>query len=141
MLGTYFNSKHSDRSGERFLHISVPAIVSAIAMLAAWASGAGPAGLLALFIAGLGLGAAQGAFWALPTSRLTPANFAVAAVAINIVGSSGGLVVPHVIGLVRERSGSFAAPTLLIASMLLLAAALVTLIRRWFFPAMERLTP
>jgi MFS transporter, ACS family, tartrate transporter len=141
MVGTYFNSKHSDRTGERLLHISVPAIVSAIAMLVAWRLGAGAAGLLALFIAGLGLGAAQGAFWALPTSRLTPATFAVAAVAINIVGSSGGLVVPHVIGLVRERTGSFAAPTLLIAGMLLLAAALVALIRRLFFPAMGRLTP
>jgi ACS family tartrate transporter-like MFS transporter len=85
-----------------------------------------------LFLAGLALGAAQGAFWALPTSLLTPRTFAVAAVAINIAGSSGGLIVPHLIGLVRERSGSFAAPSILIAVILLLAAALTTYIQRIF---------
>jgi ACS family tartrate transporter-like MFS transporter len=133
MVGTYFNSRHSDRTGERFLHISVPAVVAAAAILCAWGLGAGTAGLIMLFIAGLGLGAAQGAFWALPTSSLTPSTFAVAAVAINIAGSSGGLVIPHLVGYVRERSGSFAGPTVLIACLLLLAAVLVTLIRRMFF--------
>lgn len=133
MIGTYYNSRHSDRTGERYFHISVPAVVSAAAMLSAWALGAGVPGLIMLFIAGLGLGAAQGAFWALPTSSLTPSTFAVAAVAINIAGSSGGLVIPHLVGFIRERSGSFAGPTLLIAFMLLFAATLVTYIRRMFF--------
>jgi len=57
----------------------------------------------------------------------------VAAVAINIAGSSGGLVIPHLVGYLRERSGNFAAPTVLIACLLLLAAVLVTFIRRMFF--------
>ena len=135
MIGTYYNSRHSDRSGERFLHISVPAVISALAMLAAWSVGAGVPGLIMMFLAGLGLGAAQGAFWALPTSLLTPATFAVAAVAINVAGSSGGFVIPHLVGFVRERTGNFAAPILLIAGILLLAAALVTYIRRMFFRA------
>jgi MFS transporter, ACS family, tartrate transporter len=133
MIGTYYNSRHSDRTGERFLHISLPAVVSAVAMLSAWAVGPGVPGLCLLFLAGLGLGAAQGAFWALPTSLLSSSTFAVAAVAINIAGSSGGLVMPHLVGYVRERSGSFAGPTLLIAIVLLLAAMLVTYIRVMFF--------
>jgi ACS family tartrate transporter-like MFS transporter len=135
MIGTYYNARHSDRSGERFLHVSVPAVISALAMLAAWAVGGGVPGLLLMFLAGLGLGAAQGAFWALPTSLLTPATFAVAAVAINVAGTSGGIIVPHVVGLVRERTGNFAAPIVLIAGILLLAAALVSYIRRMFFRA------
>ena len=133
MLGTYVNSAHSDRSGERFWHIGIPAAVAAMAILAAWALGAGVPGLVMMFVAGLGLGAAQGAFWALPTSLLKPATFAVAAVAINIAGTAGGLVIPHLVGLLRERTGSFAAPTVLIAAMLLLAALLVAYIRRMFF--------
>jgi MFS transporter, ACS family, tartrate transporter len=133
MIGTYYNSRHSDRTGERFFHIGVPAVVSAGAMLAAWGAGPGVAGLGLLFLAGLGLGAAQGAFWALPTSLLTPSTFAVAAVAINIAGSSGGLVIPHVVGYVRERSGSFAGPTILIAVLLLLAAMLVGYMRVMYF--------
>jgi predicted MFS family arabinose efflux permease len=130
MTGTYFNSKHSDKTGERYLHISLPAALSALAMLCALLLGPGIPGLIMLFLAGLGLGAAQGAFWALPTSALQPATFAVAAVAINVAGSSGGLVIPHLVGYVREQSGGFAGPTMLIAGILLIAAALVSFIRR-----------
>jgi ACS family tartrate transporter-like MFS transporter len=141
MLGMYFNSRHSDQSGERFFHVAVPAVVAAIALLLAWGFGPGTAGLMALFVAGLGLGAAQGAFWAVPTAAFTPATFAVGAVAINIAGSSGGLVMPHLIGLVREGSGSFSAPTLLLAGMLLCAAVLVAAIRRLFFHTPIRANP
>ena len=130
MIGTYYNSKHSDKTGERYLHISVPAVLSALAMLCALLLGPGIAGLMMLFLAGLGLGAAQGAFWALPTSALQPATFAVAAVAINVAGSSGGLVIPHLVGYVREQTGGFTGPTMLIAGILLIAAVLVSFIRR-----------
>lgn len=132
-LGIYFNSAHSDRTGERFWHIGLPAAATALAIVAAGSFGPGAFGLVALFVAGLGLGAAQGAFWALPTSLFTPATFAVGAVAINIAGSAGGLVVPHVVGYVREQTGSFAGPTLLIAGMLLLGSLLVIAIRVWLF--------
>lgn len=128
-LGIYFNSAHSDRSGERFLHVALPAVVAGVAISAAYVIGPGVAGLVVLFVAGLGLGAAQGSFWSVPTSLLTPATLPVAAVAINICGSAGGLVMPHLVGLVRERSGSFAGPTLLVTGILMLAALLVMLIR------------
>ncbi|HEY5724244.1 MAG TPA: MFS transporter [Allosphingosinicella sp.] len=132
-IGIYFNSAHSDRTGERFWHVGLPAAVTAAAILAAAAFGAGPLGLAMLFLAGLGLGAAQGAFWALPTSLFTPATFAVGAVAINIAGSSGGLVIPHLVGAIRESTGGFGGPTLLIAGILALAALLVLIIRLWLF--------
>jgi ACS family tartrate transporter-like MFS transporter len=133
MLGTYFNSRHADRTGERFLHISVPALMSAVCLLLAFYVGGGITGLALLFLAGLGLGAAQGAFWALPTALFTPATFAVGAVAINIGGSSGGLVIPHLIGIVREHSGGFGAPTVLIALTMIMAAVMVVYIQRTFF--------
>ncbi|MEG3152493.1 MFS transporter [Sphingomonas sp. ZT3P38] len=130
IFGIYFNSKHSDRTGERFWHIAIPATVAALAILSAAAAGATPLGLLALLVAGTALGAAQGAFWALPTRMFTPATFAVGAVAINIAGSSGGLIVPHLVGLVREKTGAFTAPIWLIAGILLLAAVIVLILRR-----------
>ena len=134
-IGIYFNSAHSDRTGERFWHVGLPAALTAIAILAAAGFGAGPMGLAALFLAGLALGSAQGAFWALPTSLFTPATFAVGAVAINIAGSSGGLVMPHLVGVVRESTGGFGGPTLLIAGILVIAALLVVVIRLWLFDA------
>jgi ACS family tartrate transporter-like MFS transporter len=128
-LGIYFNSAHSDRSGERFLHVALPALVAALSIAAAYLIGSGAAGLAVLFLAGLGLGAAQGAFWSVPTTLLTPSTLAVAAAAINICGSAGGLVMPHLMGLALERTGSFAGPTLLVTGIILLAALLVLVIR------------
>jgi ACS family tartrate transporter-like MFS transporter len=129
MAGMYYNSRHSDRSGERFWHIAAPAFLAAAGIACAWAAGGGITGLTALLAAGVGLGAAQGAFWALPTWMLTQRTLPVAAVAINIAGSAGGFVMPHLMGYVLERSGGFAAPSLLIAAMLLASALLVLAIR------------
>jgi ACS family tartrate transporter-like MFS transporter len=125
VCGIYFNSRHSDRTGERFLHIAIPAAICAIAIVAASVAGATIAGLVALLVAGTALGAAQGAFWALPTRMFTPATFAVGAVAINIAGSSGGLVVPQLVGLVRQSSGGFAGPIWVIVGILVLAVVIV----------------
>lgn len=129
VVGIYFNSAHSDRTGERFLHIAIPAVVCAFGIVTASLAGASVLGLFALLVAGTALGAAQGAFWALPTRMFTPATFAVGAVAINIAGSSGGLIVPPTVGRVRELSGGFTAPTLLLAGILLLGAIIVLILR------------
>lgn len=128
-VGIYIGATSSDRSGERFWHIAVPAAGMALAIVAAAAQGASIGGTVALLVAGLCLGAAQGAFWALPTRMFTPATFAVGAVAINIAGSSGGLVVPWLVGIVRQQSPSVWAPTLLVAGFLVTGAAIVLVLR------------
>ena len=74
-FGMFFNARHSDRTGERYWHVAVPAIVAAVALLAAWQVGPGLAAMVLLLLAGLGLGSAQGGFWAIPTQLLKPAAF------------------------------------------------------------------
>ncbi len=138
MVGMYFNSAHSDRTGERYWHIALPAAVAAIAIEAAWSVGDGPFALLMLLLAGIGLGAAQGAFWALPTALLTQSTLAVAAVAINIAGSAGGAVVPHLVGYALERTGGFAVPSALISGLLVFGALLVASIRALSAPRAEQ---
>ena len=128
VFGMYFNARHSDRTGERYWHVALPALLAAAMLLVAWQAGAGMLALVALLLAGLGLGSAQGAFWAVPTPLLKPASFSVAVVAINILGSAGGLVMPQVMGIARERSGGFAVPTLLVVGVLVVAALLVAAI-------------
>lgn len=128
-IGMYANAAHSDRTGERFWHVALPALLAAFALVAAWQFGAGALALVALLVMGLGLGGAQGAFWALPTQLLSAAAFGVAVVAINIAGSAGGLVMPHVMGIARQQSGGYSVPTALIVVVLLVAAALVATIR------------
>ena len=80
----------------------LPALLAAVALLAAWQMGPGAAAAVLLLIAGLGLGSAQGGFWAIPTQLLAPAAFSVAVVGINILGSAGGLVMPQLMGIARE---------------------------------------
>lgn len=136
-IGIYYNSKHSDRTGERFWHVAIPSFVAAAALVAAPALGASFAALVALFILGLAIGGAQGAFWSVPTMLLAPSTLAVGAVAINIAGSSGGLVMPQAVGIVRELSGGFFGPTLLAAATLLAAGLLALVIRAIYAPRGE----
>ena len=60
------------------------------------------------------------------------AAFSVAVVGINILGSAGGFVMPQLMGIARERSGGFTAPTLLVVAVLLAAVLLVAAIR-WIY--------
>lgn len=128
-IGMYWNSRHSDRTDERYWHTALPALLAAAALLAAWSAGPGPTAAVALFAMGLGLGGAQGTFWALPTRLLGPQAMAVGVVAINIAGSAGGLVMPHAMGVMREASGGFAGPTMLVVAVLACAATLVAVLR------------
>ncbi len=128
-IGMAWNATHSDRTGERIGHVAVPAAFAAVAVLLAWQLKSGPAALCALLVLGTGLGAAQGAFWALPTALLTPRTLAVAAVAINLLGSTGGLVMPHLIGYTLDAGGGYGAVSFLIAATLMLACALTLGIR------------
>jgi ACS family tartrate transporter-like MFS transporter len=130
--GMYWNARHSDRTGERYWHVAVPALCAALLLFVAWQLGAVPITMAVLLLAGFGLGSAQGGFWAIPTQLLAPAGFSVAVVGINILGSAGGFVMPQLMGIARERSGGFALPTLLVIGVLLAAVALVGAIR-WIY--------
>jgi hypothetical protein len=58
---------------------------------------------------------------------------AVGVVTINIVGTSGGIVIPQVIGRVREATGGFTEAAYLVGAVLLLAALIVLAIRLMIF--------
>jgi predicted MFS family arabinose efflux permease len=133
-LGIYFNSAHSDRTGERFWHIGLPGAIAGLAIIAANFAGAGALGLALLFLVGLTLGAAQGTFWALPMILFGPATAALGVVTINIAGTSAGIVVPHIIGFVREATGGFTAAAFLVGGFLLFSALVVLIIRLYFLP-------
>ena len=126
--GMYWNATHSDRTGERYWHVALPALLTAVALAAAWGLGAGGPALLALMVAGFGLGCAQGAFWALPTRLMSPAAFSVGVVVVNIAGSAGGMVMPALMGIARERTGGFGGPTALVVVVMAAAALLVAAI-------------
>lgn len=115
--GMIGNSWHSDRTQERYWHVGV-ALVLAMSALAFASVASGASALLLLFLGGLGLGAAQGVFWSIPTSFLHRSVAAAGITLINLVGNLGSLAGPYVIGVIRAHSESFAAPIWFVAAVL-----------------------
>jgi ACS family tartrate transporter-like MFS transporter len=122
--GLLLNARHSDKTGERYLHVALPALVGGTGLLLANVFGAGLPGLVALVIGGACTGCTVAAFWAIPTKLLTPGSLAMGIVVINMTGSLAGASVPPLMGLLRETTGSFFPPTLLLFGIACLCAAL-----------------
>jgi ACS family tartrate transporter-like MFS transporter len=117
----------SDRTGERIWHIALPLLLGGAAF--AWSAVSGPLGLtmLALTLATLGVHAAIGTFWSLPTAILTGTGAAAGLALVNSIGNLAGLVSPTAIGVIKQATGSFTAALLFLAGALLLGA-LITLL-------------
>lgn len=128
--GMLLNARHSDRTGERYLHIALPCLVAGFALiLAALALRSGPLALALLMVGGLGLGAAQSVFWTIPT-RFVGARNPGAIATINLFGNASGAVAPIVIGWIVATTGSVAVPVYGLAALLIAGATLVWPIRR-----------
>ncbi|WP_374281069.1 MFS transporter [Novosphingobium sp.] len=129
-IALVLNARHSDRTGERVLHVAIPALVGGSGLLAAYLLGPGLPGLAMLVIGGACTGCTVAAFWAIPTRLLDPRGLAMGIVMINMLGSFAGATVPAAMGWLRESSGSFLPPTLLLFGIALTCAALCLAARR-----------
>jgi len=123
-IGMVIAGRHSDAKGERIWHVALPLFLSGAAF--AWSANAGPLPLvmLALSLAALGLYAAIGTFWSLPTSILAGTGAAAGLALINSIGNCGGFVGPVIVGQLKGATGDFTAALLFLAGALALAGAL-----------------
>jgi cyanate permease len=128
-VGLLINARHSDKTGERFLHIAIPALVGGFGLLGAYALGPSLPGLAMLVLGGACTGCTVAAFWAIPTRILKPQSLAMGIVMINMLGSFAGATVPAVMGALKQASGSFLPPTLLITGIACLLAILCLITR------------
>jgi ACS family tartrate transporter-like MFS transporter len=122
-IGLLANGRRSDRTGERLWHTGVPSAVAGLAMLgAAWLEPGWPV-LALLCVAGLGIGAAQGVFWAVPSAvGLGGRKVPVGAIAvISMFGTAGGIIGPSLTGFLLGATGNFSLAIGLLASLLVLA--------------------
>jgi ACS family tartrate transporter-like MFS transporter len=126
--GMVLISRHSDIRQERYRHVGLAALVGSVALLASAWSPSGTVSLLLLFVFGVGLGGAQATFWTIPTALMSRAVAASGVVFINLIGNVSSLINSSVIGFVREQTGSYLWPVMMLAGMLALAAALVAVI-------------
>jgi ACS family tartrate transporter-like MFS transporter len=126
-VGLMVNSARSDRRRERLLHTGVPCAAAGLAMLAAAMLPPGWPVLALLCVAGLGIGAAQGVFWAIPGSvRLGGDSVPAGAIAlISMFGTAGGVIGPWMTGVLVAGRGGFPLAIGLLASLLIVALPVI----------------
>jgi ACS family tartrate transporter-like MFS transporter len=128
-VGMVLVGRSSDRTGERHLHLALPALAGAVGFLAATRTGS--TGLLvgALCLCAFGVLGWLGPFWALPTAFLREQAAAGGIALINSMGAFGGFVGPYLIGSIKERTGEFAPGLIVLAGSLTAAAIIVVGLR------------
>jgi ACS family tartrate transporter-like MFS transporter len=126
-IGLWANGRRSDRKGERLLHVGIPSALAGAAMLIAAAFAPGWPVLGLLFVAGIGIGAAQGVFWTIPSAvRIGGAVPPPGVIAlISMFGTLGGIVGPWLTGALLGRTGNFSLAIGLLASLLILALPVI----------------
>lgn len=128
--GMVLVGQHSDRTGERYLHLAAPTLLAAAGFLAVAVVQAPGLLVAALSLTAFGLLACLGPFWALPTAFLKDQAAAGGIALINSMGAVGGFVGPYLLGAVKERTGDFTAGLLILVAVLVVAAGIALGMRR-----------
>jgi len=119
---------HSDRTGERRVHVACCACTAAIGL--AWASYAATPVLafLALVIAAIGLYSATPPFWSMPTAMLRGTGAAAGIALINAVGNLGGFMGPYAMGWMRDAFGDFHVGLRILSAAAVLGGVMVLIV-------------
>jgi ACS family tartrate transporter-like MFS transporter len=128
-VGMVLMGRNSDQAGERYLHLVLPAVAGALGFVALTRTGSTAPLVAALSLTAFGVLGWLGPFWALPTAFLREQAAAGGIALINSMGAVGGFVGPYLIGVIKQRTGSFTPGLLLLAGSLLAAVVIVLTIR------------
>lgn len=132
VIGMIIFSHSSDRTGERVWHLIIPCLLGGVGLvLAGLFLRVSPVLAIASFsLASFGVSGALPVFWNLPTGFLGAAAAAGGIAVINSVGNIAGYAAPQLVGLLRDVSGSYEIPMLVMGALVLLAGMLVPLAGR-----------
>jgi ACS family tartrate transporter-like MFS transporter len=126
LVGMVLIGRHSDRTRERKWHVATCALLGATGLLIAASAGTNVTLIVFAFaVSQLGQRSVQGVFWAIPPIFLGGTAAAAGIALINSVGNLGGFFGPTAMGWLRGVTGSYAPGLLVLASALIIEAALV----------------
>jgi ACS family tartrate transporter-like MFS transporter len=112
-------SRHSDKTGERKLHILFCLLASAIGFFLSSIATQPAVMLIALSIATAGLLSAMPPLWTYPISMFSGVAAATAIATINSFGVLGGIVGPNILGFITNATGSLSLGLVVVAGILL----------------------
>ncbi len=117
--------RHSDKTQERYWHVALSAIAGGLSLFGSVYSPSQDLSLVLLYLAGVGLGGAQGTFWTIPTSIMTQAVAVNGIVLINLIGNISSLINSSIIGYMRESTGSYEITVVMLSCIIAFASVLV----------------
>jgi ACS family tartrate transporter-like MFS transporter len=122
ILGMLLNGYHSDRTGERAIHIAVPLLVSAVGLVGCALLRQPVLAVTALALVPLGHCASYGPFWSMPTQFLTGPAAAAGIALVTMIANVGGFAGPTLIGVLKARTGTHTDAFLLLGGLAVIAA-------------------
>jgi ACS family tartrate transporter-like MFS transporter len=132
VVGMVIFSRRSDRTGERVWHLVVPCLLGGIGLvLAGLTLNVNPLLAIAAFsLASFGISGSLPVFWNLPTAFLGSAAAAGGIAFINSIGNVSGYAAPQMVGLMRDMTGGYEIPMLVIGALVFAAGVFVPLAAR-----------
>ncbi|ACL57393.1 MFS transporter [Methylobacterium nodulans] len=117
-------SRDAARRGVRSWHVGLPALVGAVSVPAALQMGSPAATVACITVTACAIFSALPNFWAIPARFLSGAGAAAGIALINTIGNAAGFAAPYITGAVKDATGSYAAPMLIVGGFMLLSAGL-----------------
>jgi ACS family tartrate transporter-like MFS transporter len=130
IVGMILNSAHSDRTGERPLHVAIPLLLMCVGFMATAMLGESWSALLTLALVPIGMAAAVGPFFSMPTQFLAGEAAAGGIALVVSIGIVGGFVGPALVGVLKGETGSYSIGFMLLGGAAGAAALLTLPLRR-----------
>ena len=122
--------RHSDRTGERLVHVSIPIFIASPGC-----SSPATTGNPLLVVVGMGMvvfghNSMLPVFWCLPSSFLRGVGAAAGIALINSLGNLGGFFGPNLFGSVKNLTGTYALAFYTLSTLALIASLVALSLRR-----------
>lgn len=124
------NSQHSDRTGERRLHVAIPSFIGAASVAVALFLNSPFLIIVAMSITAAGVYGAIPVFWQLPSTFLTGFGAAAGIAMINSFGNIGGFAGPYMTGWSKDLTGDFKLAMFVVAALMVVAGVTVLIVGR-----------
>jgi ACS family tartrate transporter-like MFS transporter len=120
----------SDRTGERVRHVSLAAVIAALALFAAGVLGTSLWTVIALGVAIVGIYCAITVFWTLPPAFLTGTAAAGGIALVNAIANLGGFFGPSIMGYLKDATGNYSAGFFTLGGGLIMTGITVLMLGR-----------
>ena len=124
-VALYLWSADAARRGVRAWHIGVPALVGAVSIPLALHMQSPAATVACITVTACAIFSALPNFWAIPARCLTGAAAAAGIALINTIGNIAGFAAPLITGVIKDATGSYQLPMLLVGGFMALSGLLM----------------